>query len=62
MPTNKNLEELLNDECPASMMWHVCFDKCNPAEEAAAENELKVPQDVSWEAGERPSLESLDSK
>ena len=40
-------------------MWHVYFDECNALEEAAGENELEAPRDVSWEAIKCPSLENL---
>jgi hypothetical protein len=41
-------------------MWHVYFDGCNTVEESTGQNELEAPNDASWEAVERPSLEDLE--
>jgi hypothetical protein len=59
IPKNMALEELLNEERPVSM-WHVCFNECNASEEATGDNELGTISEVSWEAIERPSLDSLE--
>ena len=59
VPKNKTIEDLLNEEKPISV-WHVYFDECNAMEEAAGENELEAPRDLSWEADDRPSLEHLE--
>jgi hypothetical protein len=41
-------------------MWHVYFDGCNTTEETTGFNELEAPQDDTWEAIDRMSLEDLE--
>ena len=38
----------------------MCFNECDAVEEATGDNELGTTSEVSWEAVERPSLDSLE--
>jgi hypothetical protein len=59
IPADKELVDLLNDERPVAMR-HIYIDGCNTVEETTCQNELEVPNDVSWEAIKCPSLEDLE--
>jgi hypothetical protein len=59
IPKNKVPEDLLNDERLVPM-WHVCFDECEAAEEAAGNNKLGSGPGVSREDVDRPSLDFLE--
>jgi hypothetical protein len=59
VPSDKALVHLLNDERPVAM-WHVYFDGCNTTKETTGFNELEAPQDDTWEAIDRTSLEDLE--